>query len=159
MCWYWNKCSRTTPVFCDKFIFCKFLLNLLDISVRLINLINSNDNLNTCCLGMVNSFNCLRHDTVICRNNQNGNICCLCTTHSHGCKRFMTRCIKECNLLSVYINHVSTNLLCDTTRFLICYMCFPDSIQKGSFTVVNVTHNADYRWSCNLCIFCFIIFL
>ena len=63
---------------------------------------------------MVNSFNCLWHYTIICSYNKNSNICSLSTTHSHSCKCFMTRSIKECNKITIYIYLVSTYLLCDS---------------------------------------------
>ena len=96
MCRYRYKYCRTAPVFCNKTIFCKFLLNFFNICIRLINLIYCYDNFNISCLCMVNSLYCLWHNTIICCYYKNSNICCLCTTHSHSCKCLMTRCIKKC---------------------------------------------------------------
>ena len=45
---------------------------------------------------------------------QYSDICGLSTTHTHGSKCFMSGCIKESDLLTVDLYHVSTDMLCDT---------------------------------------------
>ena len=79
---------------------------------------------------MVDSFNCLRHDTVIGSNNENCNICYRCTSCTHCCKCFVARCIKECDMLFAYTNLVSTDVLCDTAGFRISYVCLSDVVEK-----------------------------
>ena len=61
----------------------------------------------------------------------------------------MSRCIQECDLLALDIYHVSTDVLCDSAGLASGYVCITDSIQKRCFTMVNVTHNTDYRRSRN----------
>ena len=46
---------------------------------------------------MSNSFQSLRHNTIICSNYKNYNICYLSTTGTHHCKCFMSWSIKESN--------------------------------------------------------------
>ena len=106
---------------------------------------------------MVDSFYSLWHNTIICCNYKDCDISGICTTHTHSCKCFMSRCIQECNLLTVYIYCVSTDMLCDTACFLICYVSLTDSIQKRSLTMVNVSHYADNRRSLNHIFFFFFI--
>ena len=94
---------------------------------------------------MVNRFYCLRHNTIVCCYYENCDICRACSTHTHCCERLMSRSIQECDLLSVDFYNISTDVLCDTAGLTVDDICMTDCIQKGSFTVVNVTHNADYR--------------
>ena len=96
---------------------------------------------------MADSFYCLRHNTIVSCNYKNSDICGVCSTHTHGSECLMSRCIKESDLLSVDINYISTDMLCDSTSLASCYVCLTDCIQKRSFTMVNVSHYTDYRWS------------
>ena len=69
----------------------------------------------------------------------------------------MSRCIQKCDLLSVDIYDISTDVLSNTASFFCDHMRVTDRIQKRSLTVVNVTHNTDYRWSRNHIFFVFFI--
>ena len=82
--------SASTPIFRDQIILRKFLLNTVDVGIGLIDLIYSNDNLNTCSLSMVDRFNRLRHYTIICSNNKDCDIGGLSTTHTHCSEGFMS---------------------------------------------------------------------
>ena len=117
-----NRCKYciSAPVLCYKSVLNKLLLNLLNICIRLIYLINRNNYINACCLGMVDSLYSLWHYTIISRNDKNRYICCLCSTHSHCRECLMSRCIKEGNLLAIYLNCVCTDVLCDTTGLSRC---------------------------------------
>ena len=148
---YRNKDGASAPVFRNQIIFGKFLFYPFHISTWFINFIDGNDDINTCCFGMVDRFHSLRHHTVVCGNNQYGNIRSIGTTHTHGCKCLMTRCIKEGDLLSLDGYHISTDVLGDTAGLTVGYICLTDRIQKRGFTMINMTHNTDYRRSGNQC--------
>ena len=94
---------------------------------------------------MVDRFYCLRHNTIICCYYKNSDICRTCSTHTHCCERLMSWSIQECDLLSVDFYNIRTNVLCDTTGLTVNNIGMTDRIQKRSFTMVNVTHNTDYR--------------
>ena len=57
----------------------------------------------------------------------------------------MARRIKECDLLSIDIHHICADMLSDTARLFIDHVRMADCIQKRCFTMVNVTHDTDYR--------------
>ena len=149
MCGHRNKDGASAPVLRNQFILGKFLFYTLNICTWFIDLIDGNDDLNTCCLCMTDRLYCLRHYTIVCGNDQNCDICSVGTTHTHSCERLMSRCIQECDLLALDIYHVSTDVLCDSAGLASGYVCITDSIQKRCFTMVNVTHNTDYRRSRN----------
>ena len=71
---------------------------------------------------MVNSLNCLWHNTIISGNYKNSDICRLCTSHTHSSKCLMSRRIKECNLLTINFYYRCTDVLCNTTSFSCCYI-------------------------------------
>ena len=56
--------------------------------------------------------------------------------------------VEECDVLTVEVNSVSTDVLCDTARLAACNVRMADSIEKRCFTVVNVTHYANNGASC-----------
>jgi len=97
---------------------------------------------------MVDSLDCLRHDAVVGRHNDDGDVCHLRTTGTHRCKRLMTRCVEECDPLTVrklYV--VCTDMLCDTSGLTGNHVSVTDVVEEGSLTVVNVTHHGDHRWT------------
>ena len=94
---------------------------------------------------MVDGLNGLRHNTVVRCDNEDRDICCLGTTHTHCRERLMTRCIEECDLLSVDLYHVRTDVLGDTACLFCSYIGLADCIQKGGFTMIDMAHNAYNR--------------
>ena len=98
---------------------------------------------------MVDSLHGLRHNTVIGSYYQDRNICGIGTTHTHGSKCLMARRIQKRDLLVIDGDHISTDVLCDTACFPVSHVGISDAVQKRCLTVVNMTHNTDYRRSCN----------
>ena len=66
MCRYWTKDRASTPVFWYQFIFDQFLFYSLNVGAFFINLIDRNNDLDSCCFRMVDRFDRLWHNTVIC---------------------------------------------------------------------------------------------
>ena len=88
-------------IFGDQFVLGQLLLYTLDISAGLIDLIDGNDDLNACGLGMVDGLDGLGHYTIVGCHYQDGNISRVGSTHTHSGKRLMSRCIQEGDLLAV----------------------------------------------------------
>ena len=147
-----NANNVAAPFLRNKLVLCKLLHNLVGICSLFIHFINSNNNFYACCLSVIDSFNSLRHNTVICRNNQNCDIGCHSAPCTHSGECGVTRSIKKCNFLTVNVNLISTDCLSDAACLGRGDFCITDSIKDRGLTVVNVTHNANYRRSCN-CIF------
>ena len=103
MCRYRAEYCRTAPVLWDELILCKLLLNSLYIGAFLINLVDRYYDLDSGSLCMVYSLDSLWHNTIIGSYNKYCYICTLCTTHTHCCERLMSRSIKECDGLAIYI--------------------------------------------------------
>ena len=145
VCRYRYEDRTSAPVFRDQFILCQLLLYPFDIGTWLINLVNGNNNLDSGCFCVVDRLDRLRHNTIIRCYNKDRDIRRICSTHTHCCKCFMSRSIKECDLLSVDLDNGCTDVLCNTAGLTSCYITVTDRIQKRSLTMVNVSHNADNR--------------
>ena len=94
---------------------------------------------------MVNRFNCLRHDSIICCYDKNRNICDRSTARPHRGESGMPWCIKEGNFLTIFFNLVSTNMLCNPTCFTCSNTRITQGIQKCCFPMVNVSHDG-HNW-------------
>ena len=132
------------PSLGNKLILCKLVKHVIGISRRLIHLINSYYNINSCRLSVVDCLNGLGHNAVVCRNNEDRDIGGLRTSHTHCGERLVTGGIKEGNVLALCLNSVSTDRLSNTARLAASYVCVSDSVKNRGLTVVNVTHNANY---------------
>ena len=99
---------------------------------------------------MVDRFNCLGHNAVVCCYDQNGNVCTLCASGTHGCKRLMARRIQKCDLLTTCIYGISADMLGDATCFTGRYMSLADGVQQGGFAMIDMAHNRNNRRTYNL---------
>ena len=120
----------------------------INIRTWLIDLVDRNNDLNSCCFRMVDRLNCLWHNTVVRCNYQDCDICRVCTTHTHCSKCLMSRCIQECDLFSVDLDTTDAPMCCvipPASRSVTLRVT--DCIQKRCLTMVNMTHNTDNRWA------------
>ena len=105
---------------------------------------------------MVDSFDRLRHDTVVGGDNKDGYIRRHSASGSHRCESGVTRGVKEGDLLTVTVDPVSADMLCDTACFRCGDLCISDSVEYRSLAVVDMTHN-DNDWISRLEIFFLIL--
>ena len=122
-----------------------FALDPVRIGVRLIHLVDGNDDRDIGSPGMVNGFLGLRHDTVIGSDDDDRDIGNTGTAGPHGGKRFVTRCIQKCDPPPVDGNLVRTDMLGNTAGFAAGYLGGPDGVKQGCLAVVNVTHDGNDR--------------
>ena len=146
LCRYLNTLILASPILNKDIAVCKLLSYSFQIYTRFINFIYSYNNRHIGCLGVVNSFNCLRHYCIISCNNKYHNICNLCTSCAHSGKCFVPRCIEKGNLLSAFEHYfISTYVLCNAPRFSRYYVCIADIIENGGLAVIYVPHNCNNR--------------
>ena len=131
LCLCGNRNTRciAAPLLRNKLMLCELLFNIFGICADLIHFVDGNNNRYACGFCMVDSLNCLRHNTVIGGYNEDCNISNLSTSCTHCCECLMSRCVEECNRLAVYHNSVSTDMLCDTACLACCYICVTDSVE------------------------------
>ena len=144
-CRYGNADNIAAPLFAYKTVLGKLLLYLIGVSRRFIHLVYCNDDRKICRFCVVDCFNRLRHDTVISRNNEYCNICSKRTSCTHSGKRFVSGCIKECDIPAACLYSVSTDVLCDTACLACGNVCVSYSVKKRCFTMVNMSHNNNDR--------------
>ena len=78
--------------------------NPLWIRVFPVNLIDGNDEWNTCRFRVLNGLNCLRHDAVIRGNNQHDYIGGVSAACAHCCKCSVARCIEKRDLAFIRVH-------------------------------------------------------
>ena len=105
------------------------LLDLVGIRARLIHFIDSDDYRYSGSLRVVDSFYCLRHNTVVRGHNEDSNIRCLRASRSHCCERLVTRCVEEGDRLVVDDGSVRADVLCNTAGFSLGYVGVADSVE------------------------------
>ena len=142
-----NENGIAAPLFRNQLIFGQFLLNPLGVSIGLINFIDCNNQRNTGRLRVADRLFRLRHHAVISSHHKNNNIGDTGTTGTHCGKRFVTGSIKESYFLIFKLNIVSTNMLSDATGLTLGHICFTNGIKQAGFTVIDVTHYRDNRWT------------
>ena len=147
LCRYILTLVLTTPILNKVVHICQLLLNALNISCRLINLIDCKYHRYTRCLCVVDSLDSLRHHAVIGCNDNNSHIGNLCTTSTHSGKCLVTRGVKEGNLLTIQLNRVSTDVLSDTSSLACDNIGLTDIVEQRSLTVIDMTHNCYNRWA------------
>ena len=98
---------------------------------------------------MVDCFNRLRHDTVICGDNQNREVGNLRAAGTHSGERLVARGIQEGDesftIFAWNTNLVGTNVLGDAAVLTGNNVRVPDGIEQPCLSVVNVAHDSDNR--------------
>ncbi len=118
---------------------------MVGIGIRLINLVQSDNNGHFGGLGVVDGFTGLRHDTVVSRYDYDGDMGDMSSSCTHSGKCFVTWCIQEGDFLAIDFNLVSADVLGDSACFSGRYFGFTYSIKKRRFPVVYVAHYCDNR--------------
>ena len=98
---------------------------------------------------MVDRLNRLRHDSVVSRDNEDRDIGSLCTSCAHCGECFVSGGVKEGYRLTVDIDSVRANVLCDAASLACGNIRMADSIEYRGLSVVNMTHDNDDRRSRN----------
>ena len=136
----------TTPILNEVVHISQLLLDMVGICCGLIDLIDCKHDRYTCCRGVVDSLDRLRHHVVVSRNDDNRNVSNLRTTRTHRRKCLVTGGIEEGDLLTIQLNAICTDVLRDTAGLTLDDVGLTDIIQQRGLTVVNVTHhNHDRR--------------
>ena len=123
----------------------EFLPNPLQVRFGLVYLVNRNDNRHFSGLRMIDSFDGLRHNTIIGCNNEDNNIGDLCTPSPKRSKCLMAGRIEKCNVLPLQGDFIRSYMLCDAACFSFSYFCLPYSIKQRGLTVVDMAHNGNHR--------------
>ena len=116
-----HKLMLSAPINRSYANFSQLRLDQVRICTFLVHLIDSNNYRNSRCFRMLYGFFCLWHYTIICSNYNYNDICNLCTARPHLSKSFMTGRIYKSNIFIVFLNHISTNMLGNSSGFACCH--------------------------------------
>ena len=122
--------------------------DLVRVGSRLVYLVDGKDHRHTCSLRVVDGLDGLWHYRVICGDDDNGDVCHLGSAGTHSGEGFVSRRVEECYPLSVRQYHVvCTDVLRDSSCLSGDHVGFPDVVQQGGLSVVDVSHHGHYRRS------------
>ena len=148
------------PVFYKIIHVRQLLLYMVGIGVRLIYLVDCENDGDSRSRGMVDRLYCLRHHVVIGSHYDNGYVGNLGTTRTHGCKRFVSRGIEECYVLPVFQSYVvSADMLGYASRLSGYHIGFPYIVEQRRFTVVDMAHYGYDRGARNKVFFLVFLFV
>ena len=133
------------PVLRDQLILHELLFDAVDVGIRLINLVDGDDDFDICRLRVVNCLNGLRHHAIVRCDHKNRDIRRFGTAHTHCRERFVARRVEEGNQSVVCLDLISADVLCNAAGLTACDRGLADGIEKRSFTVVDMTHDNNDR--------------
>ncbi len=133
------------PLLTDETVFGQLLLDAVGVCVRLIHLVDGDDDLNACSLGVVDSLNGLRHDAVVCCDDDDSDIGDLSTAGAHRGERSVSGGVEEGDGSAVDGDLISTDVLGDAACFACGDVGLTDSVEQGGLAVVDVAHDDDDR--------------
>ena len=132
------------PIFRQQAAIGELLLDPLRLGVRLVDLVDRDDDRNLGRLGVVDGFERLRHHAVVGRHHQHHDIGDLRAAGAHAGERFVTRRVDEHDLLAVLLDVIRADVLRDAAGFVLRHVGQPDRIQQRSFAVIDVAHDGDH---------------
>ena len=122
----------------------KLLLDAVDLGVRLVDLVDGDDDRNFGRARVIDGLDGLRHHAVVGRDNQNHDIGDFGAAGTHAGERFVTRSIDEDDLLAVVIDVISADVLRDAAGFLVGDVGEADGIEQRGLAVIDVAHDRDH---------------
>ena len=120
------------------------LLDALGLGVRLVDLVDRDDDRHLGRLGVIDGFERLRHDAVVGRHHQHHDIGDLGAAGTHAGERFVTRRVDEDDLLAVLLDVIRADVLRDAAGFSAGHVGQADGIEQRSLTVIDVAHDGDH---------------
>jgi hypothetical protein len=122
----------------------ELLLDALRLGIRLVDLVNGDDDGDLGCAGVVDGFQGLRHHAVVGRHHQHHDIGDFGAAGAHAGERFVAWSIDEDHFASVFFNVVCADVLGDSAGFLAGHVGFADGVQQRGFTMIDVSHDGDH---------------
>ena len=155
-----NTKNVTTEIFGHDLMAEKLITDTLRVSFRLVTFIDSNDHRTVRSSSVVNRFDGLLHDAIISGNNKDDDVSDFRTTHPHFGKGFVARRVNKSDDIARFaFDLIGPDMLGDATRFASGNISRTNSVKNRGFTVVNVTHDSNNRWTWLHIAFIFISFI
>jgi hypothetical protein len=146
-----TKDRFAAPIVGRETFFLQLLADLHRVRVRVIALVDRDEDRNFRGLGVAQRFERLRHDAVIRGDDEHHDVGDVRAAGAHGAERRVTGRVEERDLLQIVLplrmregNRVSTDVLRDAARFAVHDVRFADDVEQGGLAVVHVTHDGDH---------------
>ena len=116
------------------------------VCLRLVDLVDGNDDRNACGLGVIDGFDRLRHDAIVRRHDEDDDVRHLRAARAHGRECLVARRVDEGDAVAQRRRHlVGADVLRDATRLARDDVCLPDGVEERRLAVVDVAHDGDDR--------------
>ena len=122
----------------------QLLLDAVGLRVRLVDLIDRDNDRHLRRARVIDRFERLRHHAVVRGHHQNHDIGDFSAACAHACKRFVARRVDKHDGLSVLIDVISADMLRNAAGFLAGDIRDTDRIEQRSFTVIDVAHDGNH---------------
>ena len=147
-----DKNRVATPIVRHQAFVLQLLAHLQRVGVRMIDLVDRDDDRHLGGLGMVQGFERLRHDAVIRRDDQHDDVGDVRAARAHGAEGGVAGRIEEGDLRQFVLpfrmregNRVGADVLRDAAGFAGGDIGFADDVEQRGFAMVNVAHDGDDR--------------
>ena len=122
----------------------EFRAHAIWIGLRLVDLVDRDDDRHASCLGVIDRLDRLRHDAVIGRDDQHDDVRHLGAARAHGGERRVARRVDEGDLLAFVGRHlVGADVLGDAAGFAARDVGVADGVEQRRLAVVDVAHDGD----------------
>ena len=133
------------PGFGDQAMFGECIPHAIRIGAGLVDLVDGHNERNAGGFGVMNRFDRLRHDAVVCCHDQDDDIRDLGATRAHGGEGLMARRIEERHLLATDADRIGADVLRNAAGFAFRHLRLTDRIQQRCFAVVDMAHDRHDR--------------
>ena len=138
-----NAYRIAAPFLRHEVIFRQLLLDCFRIGAGLVDLVDCHNDGNAGRFRVIDRLHRLRHDAVVGGDDKNRDIRRLRAPRAHGGKRFVSRRVEECDILSVAVHAVCADMLGDAACLACRHMRIADGVEQRGFTVIDMSHHAD----------------
>jgi len=136
---------RAAPLLRHDLMLGEHLLDLLGVGILLVDLVDRDDDRNSCGLGVVDSLHGLWHDAVVGCHHKDDDVGDVGTAGTHGGECLVTRRVDERDEAAVLLDHRGTDMLGDATGFRGGHARLTDRVKERRLAMVDVTHDGDDR--------------
>ena len=122
----------------------KLFLHPVDVRAGKIDLVDGDHDLHVRRgLGVINGFDCLRHDAVIRRDNEHDDVGYIGAARAHGGEGGVARRVDESDCRAIVIDAVSADVLRDSTRFTGRYARLANRVHQRGLAMIDMSHERD----------------
>ena len=140
-----DKDRVAAPGLRDHLVLGEFVPHPVRVGRGLVDLVDRHHQRYAGCLGMLDRFDGLRHDAVVCRHHQDHDVRDLGAARAHRGKGRVAGRVEECDLALVHFHHVGADMLGNATGLAVGDMGRADVVEQGRLAVIDMTHDRDHR--------------